>query len=142
MRQAHLRLAEADRVGAASGLAVEIDKGLAAPVGQDLDLPPGDAANAGAEGLHHRLLGSEACRELVDAAVAIGDLELGVDASQEALWVTRQSSLHALDLDGVDAGGEGEHRVDSKRSVDSSQRAAGCGRKASSDGRPRMAPLC
>ena len=94
---------------ALAGAAVEEEEGLAASVGQDFDLPPGDAADAGAEGLHRRLLGGEAGGELVRAVAGDEELRWGEDAGTEAVAVALEEPVDAADFDEIDADGKGCH---------------------------------
>ena len=97
---------DAEAFGAGFGPSVEQDAGGAAGGAGDLDVLPGDAADAGAEGLHRGLLGSEAGGQLGGAAAAVFQLAGGVDAVQEAVSVTLQRPGYAVYLYDVNASGQ------------------------------------
>ena len=104
---------EADLARAALGPAVQDHDGLAAGVGEDLDLAPAHPAHAGAERLHHGFLAREPSCELGGAVATVVKLALGVDALQEALAVPIEHALKALQQQQVDAAGEvGRHCAD------------------------------
>ena len=86
--------------------AVEKHQGLAPAVREDFDIPPADAADAGAERFHHGLLGGETGCQFRDAAPAVGDLVGRVDAVEEAVSVARDDVGDPVDFDDVDAVGE------------------------------------
>ena len=109
MREANVEAAEAERSRALAGPAVEEEQGLAASIGQDFDLAPGDAADAGAERLHRRFLGGEAGRELVRAVAGDEELRRGEDAGAEAVAVALEEPVDAADFDEIDADGKGCH---------------------------------
>src|SRR5207244_2384297 len=104
------RVADADFQGTETG-ALEADLGpavkghfgRAGAIGKNLDVPPMDTADAGAEGFGNRLLGGETSGQLWRAAAAVSLLSLGVDAPQETLAKALHGLPYALDLDDVDA---------------------------------------
>ncbi len=100
---------EPDLLGSPEAAPVEVDERLAAGVGEDLDVLPGDRPGARPERLHDRLLGREAGRQLWHPATAEGGLGRREDAADEALGVAAQHALHPLDLDHVDADGVSGH---------------------------------
>lgn len=85
MGEADFEGGEAEFAGAGGGGAVEMHGGLAAGVVQDLELPPEDAAHAGAESLGDGFLAGEAGGEFFGAAAAIALFALGVDPAQETV---------------------------------------------------------
>lgn len=74
VREADVDAAQANGLCAGGGIAVQVDERFAALVRQHLDLAPGEAPRAGAERLHHSLLGGESCGQLRHAAAAESDL--------------------------------------------------------------------
>ncbi len=98
--------AEVDFGGAFCTAAVEEDEWFAAAVGEDFDVFPADAADAGSEGFHDGFFGGEADGQFGDAAAAVGEFVGGVDAVEEAFAVATDDVGDAVGFDDVDAVGE------------------------------------
>ncbi len=103
-------LAQTERLGAACGLAMELDGGRAACVGNDFQIEPADAVSpgTGSKGLGDRFFGSETGGEGFNATAAVAQLGPGVEAAQESLArgcgavITRDSPANAFDLYDID----------------------------------------
>jgi hypothetical protein len=105
MREAQVKLMQANGLGSRRRGSVEADDGFPARVWEHLDVAPGDAADSSAENFHYRLFGGKSRCQLRQPASAEGDLQGGVDAIKEALFVALEHSTHSGDLDDVDAHG-------------------------------------
>lgn len=106
MGQRNLESAQFDPLRSFGPPPVEEHERLAAAVWQNLDVAPTDAANAGAKGLHHRLLGGEPGRKLRDPPAAVRYFVPRVDTLKEAVAVPADDVLNAFDLNDVDANGK------------------------------------
>ena len=106
MGEADLEGGEAKFASSVGGCAVQVDDGFAAPVVQDFEFTPEDAAHAGAERLGDGFLACEAGGEFFGAAAAVLLLALGVETPDEAVAKTVDRGLDAGDFDGIDAGGQ------------------------------------
>src|SRR5579875_826815 len=85
VRDADREPGDAHLLGARCRLAIEIDGGPAAAVGQDFDVAPAQPPDAGPQGLAHGLLGGEAACQTLGAPAAIGLLSGRINAVEEAL---------------------------------------------------------
>src|SRR2546423_10678503 len=83
---------------------MEVDGGPAAAVGQDLDVAPAQAPDAGAKGLANGLLGGKAPGEALRTAAAVRLFTRRVDAVEEALAPALQRPADARNVSRVHPG--------------------------------------
>ena len=104
-------------LGPPGGTAVEAHGGLPGRQSLDLDVAPADAANAEAQHLGDRLLGSPAAGHRLGAAADVALLVGSQHALGEALAESLQGRPDPLDLDDVDAKLGRNRRADGSREL-------------------------
>ena len=85
MRKADGKLVYAEFIHSGSSPSVEMNQGSPTPIGQYLDITPGNPAIPCAQCLHHRLLARKAGRQLRQPPATVFDLPLGVNTIEETI---------------------------------------------------------
>ena len=104
---ADIEVDEAKLRGASGGGAMQEQARLAARLTDDLDLAPGNLADAGAERFGAGFFGGETTDQALDALVGLLAFGLGEDAAHETLAMPLIHSQNPRPLDEIDAEGDG-----------------------------------